>query len=382
MNVRSWRWRWASIAAEIAKKVNPNIQVWVGGFHATVAPQEMLSVPYFDVVVSRQAEGTFLSLLEGLVPSDRFIEGDVGGYKNLDDLPFIDRSIWPKPPKDIAWPLEGPGGRGKARAATMITARRCPWHCRFCFPAEKNHFGYLRRRSVGNVIEELNWIEKQWGEYTGVVYHDSEWLMNKPWLEEYIERYPRETKGWPAWASCRSDMVVKWPGIFEALIKQANWHTISLGIESGSDRVLKILNKETTVANHEFAIDLINRIGDDMEREGKDPPVIFSNIMLAIPGEEPEDAFATIRMMGRIKRNIPSISMFTPYPGNIMGDKLIAEGRSLDTEKEYMRFPNKPKVAGVDYEFYQELFKGRYDREIGFPIRQVVMAQGKTGLEE
>ena len=383
MNVRSWRWRWAAKAAEVIKRASPNCQVWAGGFHATVAPQEMLSVPHFDVVVSRQAEGTFLALLDGLVPKGRLVEGDVGKYASLDDLPFVDRGLWPRPPGDAAWPLEGPGGWGPGpRAATMLTARRCPFHCHFCWPAEANHFGHLRRRSVGNVIAELNEIERRWGEFGTVVYHDSEFFMQRHWLEEYLERYPRETRVWPFWASCRSDMVAKWPDLAEALIRDANWHVISLGFESGSDRVLKLLNKGCTVAQHEAAIELVNRIGDDMEAQGKMPPVIFSNVMLAIPGEEPEDAFATLRLMGKVKRNIPSISWYTPYPGSAMGDRLIAEGRSLDSGKQYMRFPSEAKVSGVDYQFYIDLWNGRYDKEIGMPMGRLLMAQGKTGLEK
>ena len=65
--------------------------------------------------------------------------------------------------------------------------------------------------------------------------------------------------------------------------------TVSVGFESGSDRVLKILNKECTV-------EFLNRVGDDLERAGKPAPVFWANIMLAIPGETREDAFKTMRM--------------------------------------------------------------------------------------
>ncbi len=203
--------------------------------------------------------------------------------------------------------------------------------------------------------------------------------MGKAWIEEYLTRYPAETPGWPFWASCRADMMAKWPTLTEALIRQANWHTLSIGLESGSDKVLKIMNKETTAEQNLAAIELVNKIGDDLAAEGKRPPVIFANVMLGIPGENPEDAFATMRMMGRMKRGIPSIALFTPYPGSTLGDAVIARGDSLDFHRTYHRFPNEAKMKGIDYHWYGRLFAGDFDKEVGFSVRELMSRQGSAG---
>jgi len=378
MNVRSWRYRWAKRAAEIAKSANPNIQVWCGGFHATVASQEMEDVPQFDVIVRGEAEGTFLDLLKAGGSEQRVIDGHVHPWGKIDDLPFIDRSLLPRPPGD-EWPLEGAGGWGPpGKTISMITGRMCPWHCSFCANAEKNHFHRLRRRSVGNVIEELNYAHKAWGPATSIVFHDSEFLMQRAWLEEYLNRYPRETPNWSWWASCRTDQILKFPELTEALIRDTNWHILSIGIESGSDNVLKIMNKGVTAAQHEEAIELINRIGDNMEAQGMAAPIIFANVMLGIPGEEPEDAFATFRLMSKIKRMLPSISLYTPYPGNVLGDEMIRQGRSLDSHKRYDRFPDEAKLLGINYQFYQDLLNGHYDREVGTSVVAIRNAQGRA----
>lgn len=378
MNVRSWRYAYAKRAAEIAKSANPNVQIWVGGFHATVCKQEMLDIEAFDVIVSREAEGTFLELLANGGSKERFIEGSVGQYTNLDDLPFIDREVWPKAPGS-AWPLESPGGWGPGpRAATLVTSRACPWHCSFCYPAERNHFNMTRRRSVSHVLGELAYIKQRWEPITSVVYHDSEFLMHKAWLEEYLERYPKEA-GYPFWASCRADVMARWPDLVRALHREANWHCFSIGLESGSQKVLDIMNKETTVEQNLAAIELVNQLGDEAIVEGRRPPVIFANVMLGIPGEEPEDAFATVRMLGTIRRGIPSLSLFTPYPGSTLGDEVIARGDSLDTLKHYHRFPNEPKCKGIDYQFYANLFAGKYDSEVGFSVPAMMSRQGSAG---
>jgi radical SAM superfamily enzyme YgiQ (UPF0313 family) len=106
---------------------------------------------------------------------------------------------------------------------------------------------------------------------------------------------------------------------------------------------------------------LLTRIGGDLEREGKEPPVFWSNIMLGIPGETREDAFNTMRMMKYTKRTLPSIAFYAPYPGSALGHQLIAEGKSLMTKENYHRYPDAEKVKGVDYQFYRELLAGKYD---------------------
>lgn len=381
MNVRSWRYIYAKRAAEIFKSVNPNGQVWVGGMHATVALQEMIAVPEFDVIVSGAGEGTWLELLENGGSSERILQGHCRGFENLDNHPWIDRTLWPRTLGND-WPLEGYGDawnpNGQSRAATMITATSCPFHCSFCAPAERNHFGPTRRRSVGNVIGELNMIDERWGPFSTVVFHEGEFLMNRPWLEEWHERYPRETKNWHMWASCRADMILRWKPLVEALVRDCNWHCLSIGLESNSQSVLNIMNKGTTPAQNDAAIEFINELGDKLVAEGKRPPVIFANVMLAIPGETPEDAFETVRMLGRIKRCLPSISWFTAYPGSTLGDRMIAEGRSLDVHKRYLRFPNEAKILGIDYQFYVDLFNGRYDAETGVNMRALLRRQGSA----
>jgi anaerobic magnesium-protoporphyrin IX monomethyl ester cyclase len=172
--------------------------------------------------------------------------------------------------------------------------------------------------------------------------------------------------------------VRQWPDLFEALIRETRWDYLSLGFESGSNRVLKILNKECTAEDNYFAIDLVNRIGDDMERQGKPAPKFWANLMLGIPGETHEDAFDTLRMLKRMKRALPSISFYAPYPGSALGYQLIAEGKSLMRKDNYHRFPSDEKLQGIDYRFYNQLLAGKFDRE----INRGLTAQEQLGTYE
>jgi len=366
MNIRSYTFPVAYKSAKIFKEINPDGLILTGGMHATVSLDEMAEIPEFDKICQGPGENVIVDLVRDPESFPRVFMGT--GSKSMAEWPMIDRTLWPKPAssklkKNFGWPLEPECGWGPGPVATVITSRVCPWQCVFC--NENSYIPNMGRRPVDMVIDELNYVDEHQGPIGSVVIHDSMFFQNPSWLREWIEKYPRKAnKTWPYWAAGRSDTVRQWPDLFEALIRETNWNTISIGFESGSDRVLRILNKECTEEDNFFAIDLLHRIGDEMEREGKTPPVFWSNIMLGIPGETREDAFKTMRMLKYMRRVLPSISFYAPYPGSALGHQLIAEGRSLMSKDNYHRFPDDEKVKGIDYQFYRDMLAGRYDDEI------------------
>jgi len=380
MNVRSYTYPAAYRSAKLFKEVNPQGIVIAGGMHATVALDEMEAVAEFDRICQGPGEKIIVDLVKDPLSFPRVVLGV--GAKSMAEWPMIDRTLWPKPAskrlaRTFNWPLEPECGWGPPPVATVLTSRVCPWQCVFC--NENSYIPNMGRRPVDMVIEELNFLDDKYGPIGSVVIHDSMFFQNPSWLEEWIEKYPRKAhKAWPYWAAARSDTVRQWPDLFEALVKETNWTTVSIGFESGSDPVLRILNKECTEEDNYFAIDLLNRIGDEMEREGRQAPQFWANIMLGIPGETREDAFKTMRMLKSMRRVLPSISFYAPYPGSALGYQLIAEGKSLMTKENYHRFPDDEKVKGIDYQFYRDLLAGKYDDEVNRGLR--VEDQRKPGV--
>jgi len=365
MNVRSYTFPIASGASRLFKQLNPNGLVIVGGMHATVALDEMEAVETFDKICKGAGENIIIDLVSNPKLFPRIIDGQ--GAKSLAEWPMIDRSLWPQPSNRRAsrrmdWPMEPACGWGPGPAATIITSRVCPWQCSFC--NESSFIPKMGRRPVDMVIDELNYLDDKYG-IGSVVIHDSMFFQNPKWLEEWLEKYPkRANKLWPYWAAGRADTVRQWPELFEALVLETNWNTVSIGFESGSDRILKVLNKECTEEDNLFTIDLVNRLGDKMKSQGRKPVSFWTNIIVGVPGETREDAFKTMRMVKQIKRGKPSIAYYAPYPGSILGYQLIAESKSLMTKDNYHRDPGVEKVKGVDYPFYRELLAGKYDHEI------------------
>ncbi len=364
MNVRSYTFPIAYKSAQLFKEVNPNGLVLTGGMHATVSLDEMTGIEEFDRICQGPGENVIVDLVKDPLAFPRVVIGV--GAKSMAEWPMMDRTLWPKPHrrlrKNFNWPLEPECGWGPGPVATILTSRVCPWQCVFC--NENSYIPNMGRKPVETVIDELNYLDDKFG-VGSVVIHDSMFFQNPKWLQEWIDKYPRRAnKVWPYWAAGRSDTVRQWPDLFKALVKETNWNTISIGLESGSDRILRLLNKECTAEDNYYTIEMVNQLGDELKREGKQPAMLWANIMLGIPGETSEDAFETMRMLKSMRYVFPSISYYAPYPGSALGYQLIAEGKSLMSKDNYHRFPGDEKVKGVDYQFYRELLAGKYEDEV------------------
>jgi anaerobic magnesium-protoporphyrin IX monomethyl ester cyclase len=383
MNVRSYTFPLAKKAAELFKAANPDSWVLTGGMHASVALAELDAVPHIDRICTGPGEGIILDLVRDPEAFPRHVAGR--GSRSMAEWPMIDRELWPKPAgfrlrRRFPWPLEPGCGWGPPPVATVLTSRVCPWQCAFC--NEASYIPAMGLRPVDAVIEELNLLDERYG-VGSVVIHDSMFFQNPHWLEEWLDKYPRQARRpWPYWAAARADTVRQWPQLFEALLRESNWNLVSIGFESGSDRVLRLLNKECSEEDNAFAIDLVNRVGDAMVAAGREPPRFWANIMLGIPGETREDAFKTMRMLKRMKRALPSIAFYAPYPGSLLGHQLIAEGRSLMGPDNYHRYPDDEKVRGVDYGFYRDLLAGRFDDEVDRGLSEDERRRGGGRLSE
>lgn len=366
MNVRSYTYPYARLAAAMFKRLNPGAKVLVGGMHASVALDEMLEVEDFDIICQGPGENIIVDLVRNPDAFPRLVKGT--SAKSMGDWPMIDRTLWPRPvyrrsDEPDCWPLE-PRGWGASPVASVLTSRVCPWQCAFC--NEGSYIPAMGRRPVEQVIEELNHINRTWGPIGSVVIHDSNFFQQPTWLEEWIDKYPRMAdKTWEYWAAGRADTLRRWPDLFEALVMKTNLRTISIGLESGSNNMLRLLNKECTEEDQYFAISLINKLGDKLEAAGQKPLTFWTNLMFGIPGESRHDAFKTMAMLRTIHRANPSIAFFAPYPGAALGYQVIAENKSMMSKnKGYQRNVNDEKVTGVDYAFYWDMLQGKYETEV------------------
>jgi len=315
-------------------------RVFIGGYHATAAPQELLENPDIDYVLHGESEITFPEFLRNPEEFPREIWGE--RPLDLDLLPFMRRDMYHRPLEPVSgWWY---GGRHHWMTS-VVTARGCPYKCAFCQPLEVNHFGpKVRRRSVKSVVAELLEVKRKYRP-DSVLIHDDTFLIDPKWLEEFAQEYPRV--GLPFWAAGRADGICKHPDLVRRLVG-VGWDLISVGFESGSQRILDIMEKGTTVEQNLEAARIIKACGAK----------IYANYILGLPWETRQDVQATMRMADTIAAEMPSWAYFAPYPGCGLGERCIRDGLSLLNKNTYDRYPGGRKCKGVDYDYLNAAMRG------------------------
>lgn len=127
----------------------------------------------------------------------------------------------------------------------IMTQRGCPFSCSFCVESRyQEMFGKkksLRRRSVDVVIEELVSAKEKFNPSV-IWFWDDVFTVNPRWLKEFLPKY-KEKVGIPFW--CYTYPTTHSVELLKAL-KDAGCNCISMGIQSGSERMLKdVYNRPT-----------------------------------------------------------------------------------------------------------------------------------------
>ncbi len=321
-------------------------QVMVGGYHASAAPQELIDNPDIDYIFCGESEITFPQFLKDPTSFSRVIQGE--RPVDLDSLPWVDREIYHSVTENCKGWWHGVGFN---RMSSVIAARGCPFQCSFCQPIEDLHFGKkLRRRSVDNVISELKMLKDRYHPDC-IMLHDDTFFIQDSWLEEFAERYPEVAL--PFWAAARSDGICRNPELLRRLVK-VGWNLVSVGFESGSQRILDRMKKGTTVEQNLEAAKIIKDSGAK----------IYANYILGMPWETREDIQLTLKMADQIHAEMPSWAYFTPYPGCELGQLCIDSGWSLLDRNHYDRCPSGQKVKFVDYDYLRRCLAENLREEV------------------
>jgi radical SAM superfamily enzyme YgiQ (UPF0313 family) len=151
----------------------------------------------------------------------------------------------------------------------------------------------------------------------------------------------------PFWAAGRADGICHHPDIVKRLV-DVGWKLVSVGFESGSQRILDLIKKGTTVEQNLEAAKIVKATGAKL----------YGNYMLGLPWETKEDIDMTAKMVDEIGAEMPSWAFFTPYPGCELGEKCIKEGLSLLDRNNYNRCPSGKKVKNVDYNYINRIVAG------------------------
>jgi radical SAM superfamily enzyme YgiQ (UPF0313 family) len=264
-------------------------------------------IPEIDFIVLGEALDTVASLLEvhdfrgdhqklrmikGLVykDGDRVVCTGYPNEKKIDTLPLPDWSL-----ADYRQYLKGSYLHGGRLSAHVIAGRGCPFNCTYC----SAHFNGLRLRSVENVIKEIDQLMKTYG-VDDIVFLDETFTYNRVWINAFCEAI--EPMGVTWLARTRVDLVDA--PLLEKM-KAAGCRTINYGIESGSEKILRAMNKKIGIDQVEKTIALTRSSG----------LTFTTNFMIGMPGETVETLKETLSFL--LRNDLRCGFAFTyPLPGN------------------------------------------------------------------
>ena len=302
--------------AAICKKIDPKMIVVFGNHHSTIRPAEMLSDRNVDFVVRGEGEETLSLLVDNLAgssPDHHAIAGlsfrnngkivnnrDRTRIKNLDDLPFPARNK-----------LLHFNTYTSVQLDMVMTSRGCPYSCAFC--ASHNMWGKkVRFRSIGNIIDEINELKNMYS-MKNITFMDDSFTINKERVKELcqamIEKNINITWSCLTRVNMINDEII-------ALMKKAGCAKVDVGIESGNQRVLDLINKGITVQQVRKAAEILRR--NKMYWSGF--------FMFGFPTETEREIFDTLNFLKELKPNWANISIFTPYPGTDLYQLSVEKG--------------------------------------------------------
>jgi len=313
--------------AQVLRDVLPEATLIVGGPHPTADPEQAAASQAFDFLVLGEGEVTFVELLRHLGSrADRRID-DIAGLAfwrdggtvitspreridTLDSVPFPARHLLP--PLTAYHPT--PASFRKLPLAHIITSRGCPTRCNFC---DRSIFGTrYRARSAENVLAEVEEVVSRHGARE-IRFFDDTFTLNRNRLEA-ICRGLRGFRPALPWTCLTKVNCVDLDML--RMIREAGCWQVLFGLESGDDRVLASLGKETTVAQNRQAVAWAYEAGLRVR----------ADFIVGTPAETIESLENTLRLARELPLDFAHFNKFIPFPGTEFYRQLTGQGYRFD----------------------------------------------------
>ena len=322
----------AQKAIHYAKIKCPNAKIIVGGTCPTIETEMWNTNSEVDYVLRSEGEISFPELLKKIENKEESPKIIQGVMPDVDKMPVIDRDLWEE---EFPWGLRK--WTGVAPFRTFLTSRACVYQCRFCQPTAEMMFGRgkSRQRSVNNVIAEMKAVKEKYGMNSFMI-HDDQFVHNKEWITEFVSKYKENFEPMPFIMQARANHMKD-----DELVKNLSSIGLSyviVGLESGSNKILKYLRKGTTREMNIEAVATMRKYGVKL----------FANIMWCTPEETYEDALETHSMLQIIQPDHYSPTEYAPIPGSYLYDECKEKNLILDESGN--RYGGKNRIKGVDYE--------------------------------
>ncbi|MFH1859512.1 MAG: radical SAM protein [bacterium] len=291
--------------AELIKKYYPDCVVVVEGQYPTLRPDDPFKCEYIDMAIRGESETVFLKLVCSL--RDGLELSGISGLSYRQDGKIIhnpDKAILADinilPAREALMNINAYTGEDMGM---MVTGRGCPFRCAFCalvWNGRLSNQSSVRHRNIDSVIEEIRFLRDRFGT-TQFIFYDNSFGVGYERTVELCERIIREGLNINWSCATRVNLIDE---KMLKLMKQAGCNLIKVGIESGSERVMEIIQKGISVKQIREAGRILNKSG------------IFwgGYFMMGMPIETEADMEATHTLMKEINPPHAGIFLYTPYP--------------------------------------------------------------------
>jgi len=278
---------------EIKKRL-PKVTIVIGGPHTAIFPEECFNPKGLqaDYVVVGEGEITLNELatdLEMGKPKNR-IYRQTNFIQNLDELPFADYDAVDINDYYSVLAEDTP-------SVTLFTSRGCPFSCAYCDrPALGKGF---RPQGAKRVVDEMEAVEKRGAKE--IFFYDDTFSVSMKRVNEICDEYIKRG------LKIKWDIRTRVNVVNEELLKKmklSGCERIHFGVESGNPRIVRTMNKGTSIKQVEQAFDICHRIGIKT----------LAYFMLGNPGETFEDVKDTLALSKRIKPDFMQMTILSPFP--------------------------------------------------------------------
>lgn len=307
----------AEKVAEVCKMDNPQVLTIIGGAHAYYRAGELLQNENIDYVFSGEAEEgilEFLSAVKNKVGIDVMKRISGLSYKDGNSMfisnerPLIDVGKYPMPSREL---FVFPERYQPENMAMLLTGRGCPFRCNFC--ASPNMSGSkVRQRPTEDVIDEIEHIVTNYNIKRFMFWEDT-FITSKGRLLQFCKALSRR-KIEIVWR-CHTRLDTLNEEILD-ILKANGCQQINVGIETGSEKILKYINKKISLEKITEKINLLKR----------NRMIWSGNFMIGYPEETRKDIEETIDFIRTVVKNHIALGVCIPYPGSNFYEDCIRLG--------------------------------------------------------
>lgn len=297
----------ARMLARLAKSVDPEMVVVVGGPHPSMAGETVFQELAIDVSVLGEGEATLPDLLDALVSGRdlanvpgilyRELGGTVARTPRREFIQDIDSLGYPHQAAPDA--LIGYESYPKEAFGFIFATRGCPFNCQYC-GSRYLWSRKVRFRSPANVVEELRLLAAKG--LTRIHFEDDTFGVVKAYLLDLCKAI--RDASLPLEWSCEISVKLVDDEVVAAMRAAGCWMII-LGIESGNDAILASIRKGITVEQSCEAAKVVKRHGVKL----------YTFFMVGFARETRQSLEDTFNLMRSIGSDHLIYSVFTPYPG-------------------------------------------------------------------